>query len=50
MSQDSANSNDKVMVLPQFMQEQATHVEEPEEETSWLSNNLHKMNFLQIKT
>ncbi len=43
MSQDSANSNDKVMVLPQFMQEQSTQVAEPEEENSWLSNNLHKL-------
>lgn len=44
MSQNSADSNDKVMVLPQFMQENTSYnIDNEEEETSWLSNNLHKL-------
>lgn len=43
MSQDSAESNNKVTVLPQFMKEDNAHIDVAEEESSWLSNNLHKL-------
>ncbi len=44
MSQDSAESNNKVTVLPQFMNDEHAHIDIAEEEnSSWLSNNLHKL-------
>ena len=44
MSQDSAESNNKVTVLPQFMNDDHAHIDIAEEEnSSWLSNNLHKL-------
>lgn len=43
MSQDSAQSNEKVTVLPKFMNEANAHIDVAEEENSWLSNNLHKL-------
>lgn len=43
MSHNSADSNDKVTVLPQFMKEENAHIDVPEEDNSWLSNNLHKL-------
>lgn len=42
MSQDSKSSNDKETSIPQFMREEQSYIDMPEEENSWLSNNLHK--------
>ena len=43
MSRNSAHSDDKVTVLPQFMKDENAHIDLPDEENSWLSNNLHKL-------
>lgn len=43
MSQDEARQNDKASALPQFMQEEKTNIDLPDDNNSWLSNNLHKL-------
>lgn len=43
MSQDEARQNVKADALPQFMQEEKTQIDLPDDSTSWLSNNLHKL-------
>lgn len=43
MSQDEARQKGKVDALPQFMQEEKTQINLPDDNTSWLGNNLHKL-------